>query len=135
MIAVCDQSNFVRNSWGANSLGRRALRIRDKALPRAPVVDCNFQTREGISVSQHTGLGGARSAGSGIVFPTAVRIPSDFNYHHSGISSDGINARVRTGVRSCGGINNFARSEEQLEVGHFRQVSAPDGRFSPPNPP
>ena len=46
---------------------------------------------------------------SEIVFPTAVPDPpSDFNYHHSGIFSDGINARVRTGVRNCSGINNLA---------------------------
>ena len=32
--------------------------------------------------------------------------PSD--YHHSGIFSDGINARVRTGVRNCSGLNNLA---------------------------
>ena len=45
-----------------------------------------------------------------IVLPTAVPDPpSDFNYHHSGIFSDGINARVRTGVRNCSGINNLAR--------------------------
>ena len=47
--------------------------------------------------------------GCEIVFPTAVPDPpSDFNYHHSGIFSDGINARVRTGVRNCSGINNLA---------------------------
>ena len=44
-----------------------------------------------------------------IVFPTAVPDPpSDFNYFIMGISSDGINAIVRTGVRNCSGINNLA---------------------------
>ena len=45
--------------------------------------------------------------GCEIVFPTAVPDPPS-DYHHSGIFSDGIHARVRTGVRNCSGINNLA---------------------------
>ena len=68
-----------------------------------------------------------------IVFPTAVPDPpSDFNYHHSGIFSDGINARVRTGVRNCSGINNLAPRPRALNWRGTGAKPLPEDQWAEP---